>query len=451
VSLGISTLRLKLTLWYLLVFAGIQLLLLCLVIVMRRDSIQESYQAAMGDAAGTMVENILVAEYDWSDEGVQSLVPNDMRLAFFAIRDVDGKRVAATPGFDFDRLQFGENELVSVGPTKTRFRTIEDTREGADATGTLLLVTLPFKHPDGEFFLQAAVHSADWRHALVVFRDQFLLGISIGLCAAWAAAWVISGRAVDPLRRISEAAQDVSIEKLGDRIHVDARDAEVRHLEGELNRALSRIEAGYSARERFMEAVSHELNTPVAVLLTEAQTLKGASLDAAETQAFVLSVEEEMRRLQTLVRSLLSLSKADFVQQSDEVPFDDVVHSSVSHCTPLARGQSVRIVLTAPENLLRNAIRVSPPDGAVEVRWVGTRGSLTVSVSDHGPGIPDEYLERVFDPYVQVPRDSKRLGGTGLGLSIARRIAEVHGGSIEARNYAGGGCSFTVCLPLHPA
>jgi signal transduction histidine kinase len=463
----VSSLRLKLTLWYLVVFGGIQLLLLCLVIVWRQESLEEGYHAAMGDAAGAMIENILIAEYDWSGEGVQSLVPTDLPLAFFVIRDVDGKPVASTPDLDLERVRFGKNELVSVGPTKARFSETDDPREGASDATDLVLITLPFKHPSGEFFLQAAVHSEQWRHVLVAFREQFLLGISIGLCAAWAAAWVISGRAVDPLRRISRAAQDVSIEKLGERISVDARDAEVRHLEGELNHALARIEAGYTARERFMEAVSHELNTPVAVLLTEAQTLKGAVLDAEETQAFVLSVEEEMRRLQTLVRSLLSLSKADFVQQSDEIRFDDVVENAVRHCTPLASGQSVNIMLSAPElngserelrgdrwlletmidNLLRNAVRVSPPEGVVEVAWKEEANVLTLGVRDYGPGIPDEYLQRVFDPFVQVPRDPERLGGTGLGLSIARRIAEVHDGSIDVRNHDRG-CSFTVRLPL---
>ena len=378
---------------------------------------------------------------------------------------------ASTPGLDLERVAFGEEEVVAVGPLESRFRPIQDPLDDSlDAeTDPLLLVTLPFRHPEGTFFLQVAVPGPDWRYAFTVFRDQFLFGISIGLFAAWVAAWFISGRAVSPLRRISAAAQDVSIEKLGERIHTDARDEEVRHLEGELNHALSRIEAGYRAHERFMEAVSHELNTPVAVLLTEAQTMKGVPLSEAEIEEFRLSVEEEMRRLQTLVRSLLSLSKADFVQQQDEVAFDDVVTSSVDHCEPLARGRGIHLVLSGPgadapelpdlvgdrwlletmiENLLRNAIRVSPPDGAVDVGWGEADGHLTVSVRDRGPGIPEDYLERIFDPFVQVPRDQKRLGGTGLGLSIALRIAEVHGGSINVRNNDDGGCSFTVRLPL---
>jgi signal transduction histidine kinase len=463
-----SSLRLKLTLWYLLVFAAIQLLLLAAVVVLRHESTAQGYDREQARLAGVMVDNVLVAGLEeLTDDNVRDLVPSDAGFVFFVIRDAQGAPVAASPRIDPARVPFRESERVSVGPTGPVYTSFDPDPELGLAPDLqqrgLRMVTLPFHLSQGQrYYLQAAVPARDWTQLLAPFGDLFALGVPIGLVAACAAAWLIGGRAVAPFRRISEAAQDVRADRLETRIDVDARDPEVAHLQRELNEALARIETGYRSHERFLSAVSHELNTPVAVLLAEAQTLKGA-VDGAEGERFVLSVEEEMRRLQTLTRSLLSLSRAQFVQDREEVPLADVLRHCVERCRPLAAAAGVTLTLapvpethlsgdrwlleTMLDNLLRNAIRHSPQDETVEISSRVVLHDIQISVQDRGPGIPQGWRDRVFEAFAQVP-GQPQSGGTGLGLSIAQRVAQVHGGSIALQPRDGGGSRFTVRLPL---
>ena len=105
------------------------------------------------------------------------------------------------------------------------------------------------------------------------------------------------------------------------------------------------------------------------------------------------------------------------------------------------------LLLTMVENLVRNAISHSPLDGEVTLRAERDDGAVLLSVRDEGPGIPDDYVDRVFDRFVQVPKSSSRTDGTGLGLAIADGVAKLHGGSIRVANNPGAGCTFTVRLP----
>jgi two-component system sensor histidine kinase CpxA len=109
------------------------------------------------------------------------------------------------------------------------------------------------------------------------------------------------------------------------------------------------------------------------------------------------------------------------------------------------------LLQTMLDNLVRNAVRHSPPGASVEIEAAAEDGRARIEVRDRGPGIPEDQLERVFDPFVRVTPECAPGGGTGLGLSIARRIAELHGGTIAAANREGGGSVFTVMLNAHSA
>ena len=99
------------------------------------------------------------------------------------------------------------------------------------------------------------------------------------------------------------------------------------------------------------------------------------------------------------------------------------------------------------ENILRNGIRFAPPDSAVEIGAARVGQELSITLSDRGPGVPAELLTRIFEPYVRGPNSARDTSGTGLGLAIARRVFEVHGGSVGATLRPGGGLSVTVRLP----
>jgi signal transduction histidine kinase len=227
----------------------------------------------------------------------------------------------------------------------------------------------------------------------------------------------------------------------------------------------------FEAQERFLSNISHELKTPIATLLVEAQTLDRTDMSKLGVQ-FVRSVEEEMRKLGKLVESFLTLTRVKDgkgLARAELVPINELVLDSVSYCSPMARQYAVKLkpelaasdddvdaaisgdpelLRTMLDNLVRNAIRFSPESGSVII-ISAVRGTEAVfEVRDQGSGLPPAMLNNAFDRFVQAPEEQKQGRGHGLGLTIAQAVAELHGGKITVRNVAEGGACFTLRLPL---
>lgn len=464
-------LRWKLATWFVLVFFLIQATLVGGVVLFGRGSIERTRKELLEEAAVLMIENILSAEIDWDPEAVARVVPADAGFTMYAIRGEDGEVLVSHGVPDGTELPFTAWEGVTAGPfggahTRIRGDRAEDL---SGESATLHLLTLPFRRNDEIFYFQATAREGMLERLLGPYGDLVTIGVPVGLLAAALAAWIIAGRAVAPMRELSLAARGVSPTRISERIDVEARDAEVAGLERELNSALERIEAGYRAQDQFIHNVSHELRTPIAVLLTQAQVAKMGERDAAKAHAFVDKAEGLLKRLGKLLDSFLVLAHAELTDPrlTDPVPAVDLVLGCLQACRELAEQSSVRLVSSLPdekegdelivhgdaqllqtmiENLVRNAIGHSPDGGEVALHVDRADGRVRFAVSDQGPGIPEEYLERVFDRFVRVPDSSARRDGTGLGLAIAHGVATLHGGSIGVRNDARG-CTFTVLLP----
>ncbi len=464
-------LRIKLTLWYLVVYATIQLGLTLAVIWHRRSSVEEWQQGKDAVVAATMVENILVAEpKTWTEELLRSLFPAEAAFAACAVRDPQGALLATWHVSDPAALPFTPEESRPSGAVQAVFQAVEgaEARRLIGRRGTYRLLTLPFRYGDGFFYLQALTPA---RPSLGPYSELVLVSGPVGLIAALVASWLIAGRAVAPLQRLSDAARSVSPTKLGERLRLSTTDDEVSELQAELNSALERLEEGYRAQERFISNVSHELKTPIAVLLTESQVVQLGAGSLERFRLYAQRVEEEMQRLGTLVEHFLTMARSDLAQGPplvQRVSVNDLVMDSVQHCSAYAQRGGIHLVprLLSPEesavdpvvagdpellrtmldNVVRNAVAHSPVGGAIEIEVLPEGETIVVAVRDHGPGIPEEYLERIFDRLVRVP-GAARPGGKGLGLAITKNIAQLHDGSVRVANAAGGGSRFEIRLP----
>jgi two-component system phosphate regulon sensor histidine kinase PhoR len=226
---------------------------------------------------------------------------------------------------------------------------------------------------------------------------------------------------------------------------------------------LRRLEA---LRKDFVANASHELRTPVAAILSAAETLESViAKDPSATTDFIQMIQRNAARLRNLVDDLLDLSRIesqDFAVRLEAVDPTEVASAVVdlfreraakkhieialdyAPCQALADRRGLEHVLT---NLIDNAVKYCLRDDTITVRTRSTDGSVTIEVEDDGPGIAREHLPRIFERFYRVdPGRSRALGGTGLGLSIVKHLVEAMRGRISVESEPGKGTRFSVWL-----
>lgn len=303
-----------------------------------------------------------------------------------------------------------------------------------------------------------------------VLRAALLISPLVGLVSGWfVSGWFVSGIAVAPIHRAQELIQQMNPKNLRDQVEHEVKTVETDELAQEVEAARSRYREAFEAQERFLANVSHEIKTPIAVMLVESQTLETEGLpeDAAY---FVESVQDEMKRLGSLVESFLTLSRLEDGHdrtKGKRVWVNELAMESVEHCYPMSRQQGVHLrlrilededgvdtsvrgveelLVTMLDNLVRNAIRFSKPGDDIDITVERHGKRVALVVRDYGPGIPEDRIDKIFDRFSQGGNERKGRGH-GLGLTIAQGIAEMHRGSITVKNTKPG-CEFRVDLPV---
>jgi signal transduction histidine kinase len=228
-----------------------------------------------------------------------------------------------------------------------------------------------------------------------------------------------------------------------------------------------------SLRNDFVNNITHELRTPVATVKVALEALK--TFDKVHnpeiTQEYLDMAAHEMNRLEQLIGTVLDQSligdRQDVVQpQPSDIKL--LINSSLNRIQPRISARHGLITLDVPElpqlpldplhfegvliNLVDNSLKYGPEKPEIRIRVVKEDAMVLVEVSDNGPGIPKEYLGRVFDKFFRVPAgDTHTVKGYGLGLSFAALVMKQHGGSISVRNLKEGGCAFTLRFPVSKA
>lgn len=333
---------------------------------------------------------------------------------------------------------------------------------------------------DGTFF--AAMPLTDSESTLSFFLVRFgtlaLLLIALMVLIGYFAV----GRAFRPLREVEAVAYAFGQGDTSRRVVDVVPGTEVGRLGGSVNDMLDEIESTLAAREaseqrmrRFIGDASHELRTPLSTLRGYAELYRmGAVTDPEQVTGTFKRIEDESTRMQALVEDLVRLARLDESRPLRLGSVDLLVLAlDAEHdATALAPERPVRAcgldgashpgsaLVTGDEqqlrqvvtNLMTNAIRYTPDGSAIEVA-VGTRGDHAVlRVIDHGPGVPTELAERIFERFFRADHSRSRLsGGTGLGLAIVAAIVAAHNGTARVIETPGGGATFEVWLPVRRA
>ncbi len=308
----------------------------------------------------------------------------------------------------------------------------------------------------GPLHVQIASPLAPAYHLLAEYAQIsiFLLGAvavaSIGL------GWGFARLTLRPVRAIHLTAARIRADNLSERISVPEGRDELAALARLLNRMFDGLEASFVQVKRFTADASHELKTPLALMRLNAERLRPRLADDAEGTAALDEILEDNERLRRIADSLLFLAKIEsgaLAIATEEMPADALVRTFAEDAVALGEDCSARFQVIRSDpgtircepalirqlllNLVANAFRVSPPNHCVSLASELIEGVWRLRVTDEGPGLPPEQLERVFERFVRYRPTSGEDGGksgNGLGLAICRSIATLHGGRITLVN-----------------
>lgn len=278
-----------------------------------------------------------------------------------------------------------------------------------------------------------------------------IFGVAISAAVA-ASRWMLS-----PLEVASDAMQRVADGDLAHRVQAGT-DAAGR-IGATFNRMAARVQGLVDGQRELMAAVSHELRTPLTRMRLQAELLREQGADERRVQA----LEADIAEVDALVGELLEsarLHQGQLALKVEELRLADLIDEVVAAADLGARSVTVQVpddlVLAGDRtrlrrvvaNLLSNVSKYTPTDAAVEVAAQALPGEVVLTVADRGPGVPEDALDRLFDPFFRAEGSrSRRTGGLGLGLMLVRQVVEAHGGSVRAENREGGGLCITCRLP----
>ncbi len=311
-------------------------------------------------------------------------------------------------------------------------------------------------------------------------RTALYVGLGAMLVSALLVLAVLS-LITRPLRRLTNAADAVSAADVSDAIEAKAMPYESRNDEiGRLSRAframvmrvreqVQRVRRMDATRREWVASISHDLRTPLTSLMGHLETvqLRGEQMTDAERERFLEVAMQNAKHLDRLSASLFDFARLD----SDEVPVEkapahlgELLDDLAARFATAGQSRNIRVnvdyaeglpmvqidaalIERAVANLIDNAMRYTPEGSAVTLSAKAEGSGVALTVADSGPGIAPEDLAHVFERFFQGSRHREGRGHAGLGLAIVRRVAQLHGGTVQAANQASGGAMFTIALP----
>jgi len=322
--------------------------------------------------------------------------------------------------------------------------------------------------PRGARVLVARAMGATRERLATLRTSLFVAGLGV-LALGLGGGWWLARRTLAPLVSLTATAGSISAQDLSRRLDERSAPAELEGLARAFNATLDRLEQAFQRQVRFTADASHELRTPLAVLRLQTEQALRGERTPQEYRATLAACLRASQRMSSLTESLLQLARADAGESAasaEPVALDQVVREAAEQLRPVAEAEGLVLSLCCEpvlvrgdrsqlaevfSNLISNSVRYNRRGGQIDVACVHEDGRAVVRVADTGLGIPTASIPHLFDRFYRVDSDrSRSQGGAGLGLAIARRVVEVHRGTIEVESRAGEGSTFTVRLPAVP-
>ena len=278
----------------------------------------------------------------------------------------------------------------------------------------------------------------------------------------------IARRALNPVAKITQTAKDIgSGANLSQRIPVPEVKDEIGELALTFNSMMDRLESSFSQMRQFSSDASHELRTPLTVLKGQSELTLGKERKPKEYQEVISSNLEEIQYMSKVLEDLFMLSKSDENQIAldfESVDLKSLIEEICRHAEMIASEKNIKIIIAYLEkiqvygdpvrlrqmiwNVIVNGIKYTQPDGEVKISLQEKKDSALIIIQDNGIGISNSDLPLIFNRFYRVDKArSREEGGTGLGLSICKFIVDTHKGSIDIESKLGEGTKFKIKLP----
>lgn len=458
---------LRLTLWYLALFAAAQL---CFGIGMWLILRQELYSVA---------DETLTAQIEDVTHFLKSQKKKNMTL--LKLREEASEEYALEHSGDFLQIYDEDGNWIFCAPAleQSRFAPLTPAPAMGPSLQNSHLGNKPFRfitqriNLNGRsFIVQTGVPTDQIVATLSLFRRYLLMLAPLLLLAAASGGYWLSRKALIPVDAITRTARSIGGGNLGDRLAKLTTGDELQRLSDTLNEMLERIEGAFLRVTQFTADASHELRTPISLIRTEAEIALRKSRGNEEYREALRHILLEAEKTTSLVEELLTLARADSGSENLYLTLLDLrsaIAETANEWHRLVESRNLQFVPAMADCqlpvladrraiqrllaiLLDNAVKYTPPPGVVELRLEARGDKAVVTVRDSGIGIAEQDQTRIFERFYRVDKArSRELGGAGIGLDIADWIVQQHRGSIAVQSAIGRGTTFLIEFPLQPA
>lgn len=309
--------------------------------------------------------------------------------------------------------------------------------------------------PGGAWSLWAARSTASSELAMRDLDGVLLIGAAALVLLFGVASWLLGSAALRPVTRMRLQAENLSVAEGAAGLPVGEANDEIAALATTLNEFLERVRRSTAREKQVVSDAAHELRTPLSALKTQLELAHDNFDDPVALAAQVIAAERSVGRLSSLASNLLALSRLEAGETDLEFSTAEQLLSELMDCVDRARllalAKKVDVVFTSElldsstrfllsrtsfarvvDNLASNAIAAVAHSGSVTIALVQRERSIELSVSDDGPGMPEEFIARAFDRFSRADESrTGSTGGSGLGLALVKAIAGSAGGSVE--------------------
>ncbi len=368
----------------------------------------------------------------------------------------DGELINASEDFPFDVDELNNN-IKYLGDKVKRLE---------DKGRHLRYKTVEYNSQEyGIIYFQIVKDMKSEHYFMIMVFGLMAIADSIGVIASIIVGYIVSKKMLKPINYITKTAENISINNLKERINITGPDDELKRLASTFNKMIDRLQDSFNRQIQFVSDASHELRTPIAVIQGYANLLdRWGKNDKEALEKSIYAIKLEANSMASLVESLLFLAKGDSgtqVMEKKEISINKLIEEVIDESNVIEKDHEILSdrndigEITADYGMIKqmlrifvsNSIKFTPKGGKIKIDSEVHKEFVKITVNDTGIGIPKDEINNIFERFYIVDKSrSKESAGSGIGLSIAKRIVDMHKGTIDVESEEGKGTRVIVIL-----